>query len=108
MSESEVWPDELIEWVYGPPGEPDDPPPSTGEIYKIQEEEDRIRWIPGYKEAVLRLIELTKAWHESWTPGESYPPQPPEHKQQALKVREMARQRGVPPWEKVREETLPW
>lgn len=46
------WSDDLIEWVYGPDDPDDDEPESPGEVYRRQEEEDRIRWIPGYREAV--------------------------------------------------------
>lgn len=105
---SEEWPDELIEWVYGPPGELDDEPASVAEQYAVMEEEERIRWIPGYKELVLRYIASGKAWSAQWVPGQPYPEEPEEHKRLAARVEELRRQRGVPPWEKPREETLPW
>lgn len=102
------WSPDLIEWVYGPPGDEDDEPPSTGEIYRIQEEEDRIRWLPGYCELVEELIAVTRAWHAAWIPGEPYPPEPERHKELAAKVGELSRIRAVAPREKAREETLPW
>ena len=93
------WSPELQEWVYGPPGEEDDEPISTGEEYHIAEEEERIRWLPGYRQTVLALIASSLAWHARWVPGEPYPPEPEEHRRLAERVSELSKVRARPPWE---------
>ena len=90
---------ELEEWIYGPPWEEGDEPPSTGELYRQQEEEERFRWIPGYKALVEKYLAELDRWHAAWVPGEDYPPEPELVAQLKSRISEYQRERAKPPWE---------
>lgn len=91
--------DELIdEWLYGPPGGGDEPE-SVGAMYARQEEEDRLKWIPGYRQTVLDYLRELTRWHLSWVRGQAYPPEPARVTELRGKISEAQRQRAVPPWE---------
>lgn len=109
MSQPELdWSPELIEWVYGPPGEEGDEPPSTGEIYAIQEEEERVRWLPGYRELLERYFRARESWHAQYIPGEPYPAEPEEHRELVAKIGTERLKRARPPWEPSDAEKAPW
>lgn len=88
---------ELAEWIYGPALDEDDEPLSVGEEYQIAEEEERFRWIPGYRELVERYLSALKAWHALWVPGEGYPPEPDDVRLLRPRVSEYQRTRAEPP-----------
>lgn len=94
------WSDDLAEWVYGPPGEEDDEPLSVGEEYRIAEEEERIRWIPGYRETVEDYLAELRKWHAAWRPGLDYPPEPERVKELRARISEWQKERAVAPWER--------
>lgn len=93
------WSDALSEWVYGPARDEGDEPLSVGEMYRIQEEELRIKWIPGYRELVERYLDALHAWHAAWRPGEEYPPKPPELDELEKRISLAQRERARAPWE---------
>lgn len=102
------WSPELIEWVYGPLRDENDEPPTTGEIYAMQEEEDRIRWLPGYRELLERYFVVEAAWHAQYIPGQPYPAEPEEHRQLVEKIGRSRLVRARPPWEPTDPEKAPW
>lgn len=98
MSEPALTP-ELADWIYGPPSDEDDEPPSTGELYHQQEEEDRFRWIPGYRALVEEYLAELRKWHASWVGGSDYPPEPPRVTELKGRISEYQKARARPPWE---------
>lgn len=88
---------ELAEWLYGPELDEDDEPLSTAEEYRIAEEEERFRWIPGYRQLVEDYLAELKAWHAQWVPGEDYPPEPERVASLRARVSEYQRTRAEPP-----------
>lgn len=94
------WSDDLTEWVYGPSGGEYEDEENVGQVYRRHEEEDRIRWIPGYREAVEEYMAAIRAWRESWVPGSNFPPEPERVKELRAKISEWQKSRAVPPWER--------
>lgn len=90
---------ELLEWLYGPYGGEDPEPESVGEMYHRQEEEDRIRWLPGYAQLVKDWIAETRRWHSLWKPGCPYPPEPERHRELWARLSEQGKIRVQEPWE---------
>lgn len=88
---------ELREWIYGPPSDEDDEPLSVGEQYRISEEEERFRWLPGYRECVERYLAELRRWHASWDRVGPYPEKPEELEALELRIAEQQRIRADPP-----------
>lgn len=88
---------ELAEWIYGPVLDESDDPLTVGEEYRISEEEERFRWIPGYRELVEAYLAALARWHAAWVPGEGYPPEPEEVARLKARVSEYQQQKAYPP-----------
>lgn len=70
------------------------------EMYAHQEEEDRERWIPGYKEAKEELLALEEARWQGWKVRDRIPAVSPRLAKLRERFVHLQRQRPVPPWEK--------
>lgn len=90
---------ELADWIYGPPLDENDEPLSVGEQYRIAEEEERFRWIPGYRSLVEDYLAELRKWHASWVGGSNYPPEPARVTELKGRISEYQRTRARPPWE---------
>lgn len=93
------WSKDLEEWLYGPPSDEDDELESVGEMYRRQEEEDRLRWIPGYRETVEEYLSLLHQWRATYWRGRFNEPLPERAHYLYDRISEWQKQRAVPPWE---------
>lgn len=90
----------LEEWLYGHDDDPDDSYDPTAEEYHIAEEEDRFRWIPGYRALVEEYLAESAKWHASWDGKSIYPAEPARVTELKARISEYQLTRATPPWEK--------